>query len=196
MVQDSVVVVSGSGQVRSPRNGSDRYSHNNAYMWVLDLHAEKWRRVDIPISLLPILQDSTLCPQEEDVLFYQPCCRGRISLSGVVTCDSATSAVMNEDTRGYSCDVVDIGPYLCGFTWQTETSGVDIAGVHIIDHISGDVTQCEPLPITGLVESACMLSPTTLLIVQLDTNDRLVVLDIDHTWQLVRKSHSYSRDSF
>ncbi|GCA64451.1 hypothetical protein KIPB_014300 [Kipferlia bialata] len=182
MVQDSVVVVAGSSQYEDHGEGLPVYSQDNAYMWVLDIETEKWRRVELPRSVVPILQESALFSQKEDFLFYSPTCCGRLSLSGVATYDTSTCTTLREDTGWHTKSVVDIGPYICVFRSQRGADDEYLVGVYIIDPISGDATPCDPLPIPGLVKSACMLNPTTVLVLLLDMNtirDKLVMLDID-----------------
>ncbi|GCA64065.1 hypothetical protein KIPB_013056 [Kipferlia bialata] len=75
---------------------------------------------------------------------------------------------------------VNLGPFICLFgTITQETLGEDEDGTRCVcmyDIVSGDFTLYEPLPFPGKVVSACMLNPTTMLLVQ---KERTLVLELD-----------------
>ncbi|GCA63436.1 hypothetical protein KIPB_009936 [Kipferlia bialata] len=61
-----------------------------------------------------------------------------------------------------------MGPYTCFFRIVRTHSdpGQYDNRVYLYDRVSGDATLCEPLPYPDMVLCACMLNPTTMIVVQ------------------------------
>ncbi|GCA65070.1 hypothetical protein KIPB_016156 [Kipferlia bialata] len=72
------------------------------------------------------------------------------------------------------------GPFICLFGSHTEDTLEDGDAVthcvYMYDRVSGDATLCVSLPHPDEVVSACMLNPTTMLVLQ---EERTLVLELD-----------------
>ncbi|GCA64824.1 hypothetical protein KIPB_015475 [Kipferlia bialata] len=75
---------------------------------------------------------------------------------------------------------VNAGPFICLFGSHPEDTLEDgdvvTHCVYMYDRVSGDATLCEPLPFPDMVLSACMLNPTTMIVLQ---EERTLVVELD-----------------
>ncbi|GCA62711.1 hypothetical protein KIPB_005274 [Kipferlia bialata] len=150
----------------------------------MDLEDETWHREPIPSDVAEELTDMTLrgrslCLQIDSLLSVTADAALTLSPPGAVLTEEITyERTVYFHDRVLDC-VLDIGPYLCLF--ETENSrdqaeNTDEYTVYMYDKVSGEAVSYEPLPFSGMVLSACMLNPTTMLVLQVE---RTLVVELD-----------------
>ncbi|GCA63536.1 hypothetical protein KIPB_010509, partial [Kipferlia bialata] len=176
-VGETVVVVGGFNTTRD----TVRRIHVFTDMWRLDLHGldstEPWSCGPIESTFADIFCSVPLtaaCKIRGSVSrFCGPqllsvSLTGSTSITRGVFDDPLDSKVMNWDAA------VSVGPFICLFGSPEEDEGTHC--VYMYDIVSGDSTQFMPLSFPDKVMSACMLNPTTMLVVQ---RERTLVVELD-----------------
>ncbi|GIQ84536.1 hypothetical protein KIPB_006046, partial [Kipferlia bialata] len=176
VVNETLVVLGGFNRGSAADVPGDRRVYQD--MWCLDLQhldsTDPWRVVALKSRLAQELCSPKLRASSNmgDSIsrFYGPHSIS-VSLSGTV---ALTPGVMIDDPtipRRLNWDfAVNVGPFTClfgsviGHTLEGEDEGTHC--VYMYDRVSGDTTLYEPLPFPYQVISACMLNPTTMLVVQ------------------------------
>ncbi|GIQ91022.1 hypothetical protein KIPB_014061, partial [Kipferlia bialata] len=191
VVGEAVVVVGGCDSyyetVRHDGHGGvTRHPQVCNDMWCLDLNSldstSPWRSVSID----PRFADIILAPQlqatssmEDSVVKFcdnttlSVSLNGRVSFTRGVFDDPLYSRVMDWDVA------VGVGPFICLFgsvIHDTPEEGEGTQCVYMYDIVSRDSTQYMPLPFPDKVRCACMLNPTTMLVVQ---GERTLVVELD-----------------
>ncbi|GIQ80351.1 hypothetical protein KIPB_001132 [Kipferlia bialata] len=203
VVDETLVVLGGFYYVGNPTNDPIPQYRFPLDIWCLDMHnvdiGETWRRVSmkqqwptedpsvfgckkaictVGNSLGTFFGSDPLDLSHLESLARIVSLRGQTSLTDGVFTDKAL-------VPGRSIHIgfevaVNMGAYICLFGWETqdtaEADDVRTHCVYMFDQVSGDYTLHEPLTFPNEVLAACMLNPTTMLVLQ---EERTLVLELD-----------------
>ncbi|GCA62779.1 hypothetical protein KIPB_005774 [Kipferlia bialata] len=117
------------------------------------------------------------CTNSDTLTYLYTSVAQSISLSGTVTSDpvvytDSDSVVVTERTLQ---STVEVGSCICIFGTGSR-AGYSENTVYMYDVVSSDAVPYEPLPVPEPVYSACMLNPTTMLVVH-STSMSVIELD-------------------
>ncbi|GIQ90604.1 hypothetical protein KIPB_013457 [Kipferlia bialata] len=174
VVGETLVVVGG---FITTRDTIRRY-HVLREMWCVDLYSldstVPWICVPIEATFADIFCSvRTGCNIRDSVArffgqhYLSVSLTGSTSITRGVYDDPLSSKVMAWNVA------VSVGPFMCLFGSPEEDGTVC---VYMYDIVSGDFTQYMPLPFPDEVTSACMLNPTTMLVVH---RERTLVVELD-----------------
>ncbi|GCA63343.1 hypothetical protein KIPB_009382 [Kipferlia bialata] len=160
-------------------------SRSLKYMWCLDIQGRdigvSWHRQSIPGPAVMGFRNTEVKPvltSTEDLLLSYAPMAFTLSLRGQVEAEGITYVGMLPETIRNPFTNVDVGPYTCLFR-LVRPPGEQVGWVdHLFmyDRVSGEATLAQPLPYPDEVTSACMLNPTTMLVIQ---RDRALVVELD-----------------
>ncbi|GIQ85793.1 hypothetical protein KIPB_007524 [Kipferlia bialata] len=158
-------------------------------MWCLDIQCSdsgvRWDRHTIPRRASRTfcnagLRPAEMCNAGDCVMVSGARHTHSLSLAGERRVERVTYVGKAPQLRIISRTIeVDMDPCICFFFRYVKTnSDPDQYDnlVHMYDRVSGDATLCEPLPYPEEVTCACMLNPTTMIVVQ---EERLLLVELD-----------------
>ncbi|GIQ86627.1 hypothetical protein KIPB_008513 [Kipferlia bialata] len=183
----TLVMLRGYESAVSHPNGGFDFLAPNTSIWMLDMNTWKGRRCGVPGNLAKFLNDKAsrttgmITSQGGSLVAF---CKSNalhicvdhtgVSFQGEQVIVSNSLA----DLRVRPTAEVDIGPYVCLFRRETRrhtTEGWE-SNVYMYDRVSGEAAKCVSLPYPDRVDCACMLNPTTMLVV---LRERTLVVELD-----------------
>ncbi|GCA63591.1 hypothetical protein KIPB_010802 [Kipferlia bialata] len=157
-------------------------------MWILDTTTGKVKRLTLPNSIATLLNDKSLhftgltaCGSDSVVAFSRTRAL-RLGLHPGAKCRREKVIVSNihlDMSVVRPTAEVDIGPYICLFRMELRrhtTQGWEY-NVYMYDRVSGEAAMCVSLPYPKSVVCACMLNPTTMLV--LLEGGQMLVVELD-----------------
>ncbi|GCA63205.1 hypothetical protein KIPB_008514 [Kipferlia bialata] len=155
-------------------------------MWILDMSTGKGQRCRFPNSIAQLLNDEVahfsglVTSRGDSVVAFCTTSALRLCLyPGVKMIETKQVVVSNTlvDMREVRPTAeVDIGPYVCLFRMESRGQGWE-SNVYMYDIVSGEAARCVSLPYPQSVVCACMLNPTTMLVLLEEGRMLAVTLD-------------------